>query len=95
MAYGLSVITHAAEKNNMCESGLSDIVDASIKAAGLPCAASMNYSSADLASAAMGDKKRSGNKITLVIPRSVGKCFLHTMKTDELAEFLACGTGEK
>ena len=52
------------------------------------------YSSEELAAAALHDKKRRGGKITLVLPESIGKCFLKTIDVDELPAYFAKGTGE-
>lgn len=49
------------------------------------------YSPSQLTEAALQDKKIRGNKITLVIPESIGKCRLKTIATDDLEEFITCG----
>ena len=94
VAYGLSVITHAAERNRLCERGISEAVDAAVCRAGLPTAQTLGFKADELARAAHGDKKRLGDNITLVLPETVGKCRLYELETDFLAGFFACGTGE-
>ena len=39
---------------------------------------------AALAEAALGDKKRAGQAITLVLPEAIGKCYLKVIPVSEL-----------
>ena len=39
----------------------------------------------------MGDKKRSGDEITLVVPEKIGKCILKKIKVEELEGFISEG----
>ena len=54
----------------------------------------MPYSARELAKAALNDKKRRGDKITLVLPEAIGKCVLKTVDVAELPAWFAKGTGE-
>ena len=47
-----------------------------------------------LADAALSDKKRRGDEITLVLPEKIGKCFLKTIDVAELFAWFVQGTGE-
>ena len=49
---------------------------------------------ARLAEAALSDKKRRGNSITLVLPERIGQCRLETVAVSELPAWFARGTGE-
>ena len=53
------------------------------------------YDAAALSRAALSDKKRRGNRITLVLPEEIGKCRLETVPIDELPHYFARGTGEE
>jgi 3-dehydroquinate synthase len=46
-----------------------------------------------LTEAAFSDKKRSGRRITEVLPEKVGKCVLHSFSMDELDAFIRLGLG--
>lgn len=46
------------------------------------------YSAEQLYRVSLSDKKRQKEKITIVIPESVGKCILHTIPTEELLSLL-------
>ena len=50
-----------------------------------------DYSAEELAEAALSDKKRSGDKITVVYPDRPGHSTLRTVPATELAELIACG----
>ena len=47
--------------------------------------------SAALAAVAMGDKKRAGKKITLVLPRAFGESILYPIEAKDLEAFFAKG----
>ena len=49
------------------------------------------YPADRLAAAALGDKKRAGNSITLVLPEAIGKCFLKKVPVSELPEWFRRG----
>ncbi len=46
------------------------------------------YSAEQLYRVSLSDKKRQKEKITIVIPESIGKCILHTIPTEELLSLL-------
>ena len=41
--------------------------------------------------AAFFDKKRSGQRITLILPEKIGKCVAKSFSMDELANFIRLG----
>ena len=49
------------------------------------------FSAWELANAAMQDKKIRGGNITLVVPAAVGKCYLKTIPTSKLEQFISYG----
>ena len=52
---------------------------------------SVDYSLEELYHFALMDKKISGDKITLVIPESIGKCRLQKISLSELRKFIELG----
>jgi 3-dehydroquinate synthase len=52
---------------------------------------STDISSEQLIKAAFADKKRSGGKITLVIPEKIGNCYLKSFDMEQLADFIKLG----
>ncbi len=67
------------------------VIDA-CRACGLPFQSP--YPAEMLAEAALSDKKRRGEKITLVLPERIGTCVLKTIAVAELPAWFARGTGE-
>ena len=53
--------------------------------------ASCSYKAAELAAAALKDKKRLGNEITLVIPLEIGECALMPLPSGDLQDFFEAG----
>ena len=49
---------------------------------------------AELAAAAMADKKRAGGEITLVLPRAIGRCELRRVPAAELEELARVAVGD-
>ena len=52
------------------------------------------YPAHELAQAALSDKKRQGEKITLVLPEKIGQCRLQTIPVDRLPFWFQKATGE-
>lgn len=92
VAMGMVVICRWAEKTGRCEKGVLDKLLASLKALNLPTICP--YSVEELAKAALGDKKRQGDSITLVLPQKLGKCVLETVKTSQLRDIIQEGMEE-
>ncbi|SFP91796.1 3-dehydroquinate synthase [Oscillibacter sp. PC13] len=89
VAAGLAVIARAAERLGWTEAPIASRVSACLLANGLPTGTA--YSAAALAEAALADKKRSGNTITLVIPRKIGLCSLKKVPVAELLPIISAG----
>jgi len=66
-------------------------IEGALIACGLPVRAP--YSAAELANAALSDKKRRGDQITLVLPEKIGKCRLCTVGVEELPWYFEKATG--
>lgn len=89
VAMGMMVITRAAERMELCEAGTSQAIAGALRALHLPM--ECPYPPEALAQAALGDKKRRGNAITLVMPRRIGECALQTVQTDALETIFRLG----
>lgn len=90
VALGLALSAAAAGKTGLCR----EILRIN-RACSLPV--TLPYPASELAKAALADKKRAGNEITLVLPEEAGLCRLKTVSTDELPalfERAACGMEE-
>lgn len=89
VAAGMVVMTCAAEKFKICQRPFSQRLKALLEQYALPVRC--NYSADDLAEAALSDKKRRGDFITLIVPQQLGQCVLHTVAASSLKEFFAAG----
>ena len=89
VAAGLAVMTRAAERLNWTSGPMAGQVCDCLKKLGLPI--STEYSPEALAEAALSDKKRAGDSITIVVPREIGVCELMKIPVSEL--LFVIGTG--
>ena len=89
VAIGMAVETYAAVKLRMCdEKCYNDLTDLLHKY-GLPYRT--RYSADELAGAALSDKKRRGNKLTMIMPRRIGKCMMTDVKVEDLKSIFELG----
>lgn len=77
VAAGLAVMTRAAERLGWTQEPIAGRIAACLAKNDLPTGT--DFSAADLARAALSDKKRSGDTITIVVPRRIGTCQLHKL----------------
>ena len=89
VARGIAVISRAAAAlGYLGEDVLRRIISA-LEVNGLPT--TTEYAAAELAAAAISDKKRKGGTITLVMPRGIGDCALVDYPVDELEGIFSLG----
>ena len=89
VAAGLAIIARAAEALGWTDGPLASRIAACLTANGLPTTAA--YSPQALAAAALADKKRAGDRITLVVPQRIGQCSLKTVPVEALPAIIAAG----
>lgn len=92
VAVGMVYAARIAEKMGVCEKGLAQRMQSCLVANSLPVRAP--YSASQLARVALGDKKRRGGFITLVLPERVGACMLKKVPVEELESIFAMGVEE-
>lgn len=92
VAPGLVMAARVSEALGIAEQGLAAEVERAIASCGLPV--EPGYSAEQLCQAALVDKKRSGDRITLVLPMKIGVCVLHEVGIDELSHVFALAVGE-
>ena len=80
-----------ARSMGLCGPEVEADIAAALAAGGLPLSAP--YGAAELAAAAMADKKRAGGEITLVLPRAIGRCELRRVPAAELEELTRVAVG--
>lgn len=86
VAMGMVIATRAAEDAGICEKGVTEHLTALLAAYGLPV--KTEYSADQLGEGMLSDKKIEGEKIHLILPKKVGVCYIHDMKTTDVKGFL-------
>lgn len=81
---GMVYAAKIAEYMGMCDSTCTERIRAALRNNGLPTAAP--YTPEALANAALSDKKRAGDRITLVLPNRIGACALVPVPVERLEE---------
>ena len=89
VAVGMVIISRAAYKCSLCDENYADIIASLNKKYSLPV--STDFSANELSSAAMADKKRTGDKIKLIIPEALGNCVIKSVPTSELEKIIGEG----
>ena len=89
VSMGMVIITRAAVSLGLCpEKELTEIIDI-LNSSSLPT--KCPYGAEELTNLALGDKKRLGDTITLVLPLSIGNSVLYKIKLTELKDFIDRG----
>ena len=83
---GMVIMAVAAEKNGECEAGTAKKITQALHNCNLPATTGIDLKK--LSELAKNDKKRRGEFIKIVLPKSIGNCFVKTVKADELANYL-------
>jgi len=89
VAMGMVIVARACLKNGWSEEDCLTPLLNSMNKFGFPL--DCPYNAAELTQAALKDKKRTGDTITLVIPVSLGNCQLKQLPVDELESFIEGG----
>ena len=82
------VAAFAAEAHGLCEKGVYTELRTLLRRENLPVTTA--FKAEEIAAAAMNDKKRRGDRITLVLPEKRGKSRLYPIPAAELGGFIAC-----
>ena len=89
VAAGLAIMARACEKLGWAEQGVAARIATCLTEHHLPTSA--DYPAEALARAALADKKRSGESITIVVPRRIGGCELKRVPVTEMLPIIAAG----
>ncbi len=87
VAIGMVIMTRAAIRLGLCPEEALDTLLTLLRKFSLPEA--LVFSAEEIAEASLGDKKRSGDEITLVIPAKTGSCILKKYPVSELYSFIS------
>ena len=89
VAIGMCIMARAATRAGICGDDTAAELEEALYRAGLPV--TTDFPAADLAAAALADKKRRGDTVALVVPKRMGLCELHRVPVGELEPFFALG----
>jgi len=89
VAIGMAIITRAAVRRGLCPVEAMEILDALLLRFDLPN--QTNYPAEALYAAALGDKKRQGDVLTIIVPRALGKSERMTIPVEELLAWIEEG----
>ena len=89
VAAGLAMMARAAERLNWTDGPAAERICGCLEKLGLPV--STEFSPEELERAALADKKRDGDSITIAVPKRIGRCELMKIPVSEL--LLVIGTG--
>ncbi|MDO4545494.1 MAG: 3-dehydroquinate synthase [Bacillota bacterium] len=89
VAMGMAIVATAADRLGLTEEPCGPKIIGLLKRFGFPL--DCPYSPAQLAAAALQDKKIREDRITLVVPVVIGMCILKTIPVSQLEQFISCG----
>ena len=89
VAIGMAVVSRAAAAHGLCVVDTAKNIISLLRTFGLPV--NTEHDAAALTESALHDKKRNGDTINLIVPRTIGTCDLLPTKTDELKSFIEAG----
>ena len=89
VAIGMVIVMRSATNKGFCPTEALDELISLLKQENLPT--SCEFTAGELTAAALGDKKRAGDNITLVVPFGIGDSRLVRTPVDDLEEFIAGG----
>lgn len=89
VAAGMAIITRACCRRGLCGAETLRRLEETLDRFGLP--KSCPYAAPELLEAARADKKRRGERVTLVLPRAIGECERRDCGWEELGELIALG----
>lgn len=89
VSIGMSIMARACVKKGMCDPICATQLINTLENAGLPT--STDLTADEIFGAMLTDKKRMGDKITLVVPSAPGQCILHKVPIEEALGFIQAG----
>ena len=86
VAIGMAMMAGAAARQGFCSDETAAQIISLLQHYGLPT--DTDQSPDDICRTALGDKKRQGSTITLIVPRQIGQCDLHKIPVEALKDWL-------
>lgn len=89
VAMGMAIVARAAAAGGLCSQADADAIVQILERFHLPTGT--DYAAEDIYRCALSDKKRSGGKVNLIVPRAVGRCDILPTPVEELKSFIEAG----
>lgn len=89
VSIGMVIITKSAEKRNICKEGTCEKLLQLLNKYDMPT--QTQFTSSELVKPAMIDKKASGKKVNLIVPKEVGECVIMKVDSFELESWIIDG----
>lgn len=89
VAIGMCIVARASAASGYCSDDVRERIIAAVKRFGLPT--ETVYDAQSLFSGALSDKKRSGNRVDLIIPYDIGDCRITPMELTQIQSFIQAG----
>ncbi len=89
VAAGMVLIARAGEKKGLTEAGTADEILRICRVHGLPCES--RETAAALYEASLGDKKRSGSRVSVIVPETIGRCSIRVLDLDAWRNWAEAG----
>ena len=89
VSIGMALIARAAARLGLSSRGCAEEIEEKLTSFGLPTKTDMAPQA--ILAAALGDKKRRGDRVTLVVPRDIGACILHPVAVSEIPKWIEAG----
>lgn len=89
VAIGMVYAAKIACKMQLCDASVPADIEATVRSVGLPTQA--EFSAQEIARVALGDKKRMGDTLRMVLPLAIGRCTLQNVPVDALQEVISLG----
>ena len=85
----MAIVTAASVKHGICGDDILEAVLSVLTKFSLPVTCS--FTASQLFLSALSDKKRTGSRINLIVPKEIGKCDILPFPIDQLESFIEAG----
>lgn len=89
VAIGMCIAARAAAAQGLCSADVCSRIVSTVEGFGLPTVT--GYSLDALYGSALSDKKRSGDRVDLIVPRTIGCCDILPMTLEQVKSFIGAG----
>lgn len=89
VAAGMCIVSKASAATGFCSEAVRDQIVSTVERFGLP--SETQYSHEALFTGALSDKKRSGDRVNLIVPYNIGDCRIVPMELTQLKTFIQAG----